>query len=200
MKSNISRRVALTVLAGAAGLAVLPAGAITDAKARQLVNQVVADINSIINSGRSERAMFGEFEKVFRRYGDVPIIARSALGPDARSASRAQLNAFADAFAIYLSRKYGRRFREFIGGQIEVTGTRQVRDYFEVVAVTRLRGQSPFEVVFRVSDKSGKDKFFDIVIEGISLLKTERTEIGALLDQRRRDLDRLIADLPSVGV
>lgn len=200
MKSDISRRVALTVLAGAAGLAVLPAGAITDAKARQLVNQVVADINSIINSGRSERAMFGEFEKVFRRYGDVPIIARSALGPDARSASRAQLNAFADAFAIYLSRKYGRRFREFIGGQIEVTGTRQVRDYFEVVAVTRLRGQSPFEVVFRVSDKSGKDKFFDIVIEGISLLKTERTEIGALLDQRRRDLDRLIADLPSVGV
>ncbi|MEM6824303.1 MAG: ABC transporter substrate-binding protein [Pseudomonadota bacterium] len=200
MKSDISRRVALTVLAGAAGLVALPAGAITDAKARQLVNQVVADINSIINSGRSERAMFGEFEKVFRRYGDVPIIARSALGPDARSASRAQLNAFADAFAIYLSRKYGRRFREFIGGQIEVTGTRQVRDYFEVVAVTRLRGQSPFEVVFRVSDKSGKDKFFDIVIEGISLLKTERTEIGALLDQRRRDLDRLIADLPSVGV
>ena len=199
MQSDIGRRTALGLVAGAASLAALPAAAIDDANARRLIDQVVRDINGIINSGRSERAMFGEFEKVFRRYGDVPIIARSALGADARSASRAQLNAFADAFAVYLSRKYGRRFREFIGGQIEVTGTRQVRDYSEVVSVTRLRGQAPFEVVFRVSDKSGSDKFFDIVIEGISLLKTERTEIGAMLDQRRRDLDRLISDLRTVG-
>lgn len=196
MPSKLSRR---AVLAGTCAFAACPAFAITDAKARQLVNQVVADINATINSGRSESAMFGEFEKIFRRYGDVPIISRSALGADARSASRAQLNAFSDAFAGFLARKYGRRFREFIGGQIEVTGTRKVRDYYEVVSLTRLQGQAPFEVVFRVSDKSGSDKFFDIVIEGISLLKTERTEIGAMLDQRRGNLDALIQDLQRAG-
>lgn len=196
MQNKFSRR---TVVLGACALVAFPAHAITDAKARQLVGRVVADINKIINSGKSETAMFRDFEGIFRSYGDVPIIARSALGADARSASRAQLNAFSDAFAGFLARKYGRRFREFIGGTIEVTGTRQVRDYFEVISVSRLRGQSPFEVVFRVSDKSGSDKFFDIVIEGISLLKTERTEIGAMLDQRRGDLDTLIQDLKRAG-
>lgn len=199
MQSDFGRRSALALLAGSVAFAALPAAAITDGQARQLVDRVVGDINGIINSGRSEQAMFGEFETLFLRYGDVPIIARSALGPDARSASSAQLGAFADAFATYLSRKYGRRFREFIGGQIVVEGTRQVRDYYEVVSTTKLAGQAPFEVVFRVSDKSGRDLFFDIVIEGISLLKTERTEIGAMLDKRRGDLDALIRDLRGAG-
>lgn len=199
MQSNLTRRSMLAVAAGALTTAALPARALTDASATALVNAVVGDINRTINSGRSQNAMFAEFEKIFRRYGDVPIISRSALGPDARRASPAQLKAFSDAFAGFLARKYGRRFREFIGGQIEVQSARKVRDYWEVISLTRLQGQAPFQVVFRVSDKSGRDKFFDIVIEGISLLKTERTEIGAMLDKRRGDIDALIGDLRTAG-
>lgn len=199
MQSNLTRRAMLALTSGALATTVVPAFALTDASAQKLVNAVVGDINRIINSGRSQNAMFAEFEKLFRRYGDVPIISRSALGADARRASSAQLSAFADAFAGFLARKYGRRFREFIGGQIEVQGARKVRDYWEVISQTQLQGQAPFQVVFRVSDKSGSEKFFDIVIEGISLLKTERTEIGAMLDKRRGDIDALIQDLRSAG-
>ena len=179
----------------AAGLAGRAAHAFTDAEAKALINRVVAEINSIINSGRSEAAMYGLFEQVFRRYADVPNVARATLGRDARSASSAQLSAFSEAFAVYISRKYGRRFREFIGGQIEVIGAKPVKRWFEVETVARLQGQAPFSVVFRVSDRSGRDLFFDIVIEGISLVRTEQTEIGALLDKNRGDIDAMIQDL-----
>jgi phospholipid transport system substrate-binding protein len=200
MSDTVNRRSTLILLAGAVGLAALPAqAALDDAKARALIDRVVADINRIINSGRSESAMYGEFEKLFRRYADVPIISRSTLGPEARRATPAQLNAFADAFAGFLSRKYGKRFREFIGGQIEVQSSKKVKEYYEVTSVTRLAGQAPFQVVFRVSDRSGRDLFFDIVIEGISLLKTERTEVLAMLDRRRGDIDALIRDLRTAG-
>ena len=200
MSDTVNRRSTLILLAGAVGLAALPAqAALDDAKARALIDRVVADINRIINSGRSESAMYGEFEKLFRRYADVPIISRSTLGPEARRATPAQLSAFADAFAGFLSRKYGKRFREFIGGQIEVQSSKKVKEYYEVTSVTRLAGQAPFQVVFRVSDRSGRDLFFDIVIEGISLLKTERTEVLAMLDRRRGDIDALIRDLRTAG-
>ena len=53
--------------------------------------------------------------------------------------------------------------------------------------------------MFRVSDRSGRNLFFDIVIEGISLGKTERTEIGALLDKNRGDIDAMISDLRALG-
>lgn len=176
-----------------------PALALTEGEARRLIDQAVAEINSVINSGQSEGAMIGKFEGIFNKYADVSTMARSALGPPARSASSAQIRAFTSAFSGYMARKYGKRFREFIGGEIEVTGARAVKSFQEVTAVARLRGQSPFAVSFMVSDRSGRDKFFDLLIEGISLLKSERAEIGALLDRRRGDIDALISDLKRAG-
>ena len=173
--------------------------ALTEAEARNLIGKAVADINKVINSGRSASAMYGSFEQIFSKYADVPTIARSALGPPARSASSAQMSAFTKAFSGYMARKYGKRFREFIGGTIEVTGARQVKSFQEVQAVAKLQGQSPFAVSFMVSDRSGSDKFFDLLIEGISLLKSERAEIGAMLDKRRGDIDALIGDLQKAG-
>jgi phospholipid transport system substrate-binding protein len=172
--------------------------ALTVDQARGLVDKTVADINRIISSGKSEASMLASFEKLFASYADVPTIARSALGPAARTASNAQLSAFTKAFQGYISRKYGRRFREFIGGRIEVEDAREVKSYVEVITTAFLQGEAPFEVRFHVSDKSGKSLFFNIIIEGVNMLAAERTEIGALLDQRGGDLDRLIADLKTL--
>ena len=76
-----------------------------------------------------------------------------------------------------------------------MTGANARRRNVDVSAVATLASGASAGLVFRVSDRSGSDKFFDIVIEGISLLSSERVEIGALLDQRGGDIDRLTRDL-----
>lgn len=177
----------------------LPALALTEAGARTLVNNVVTDINRVIASGKSESAMLRDFEKIFVRYADVPIMARYALGADARSASKAQLRNFTKAFQGYISRKYGRRFREFIGGEVTVRSARKIKNGYEIKSLVKLQGSAPFDVTFLVSDKSGKDKFYNMFIEGVNLLLTERTEIGAMLDRRKGDLNKLITDLSKAG-
>ncbi len=190
------RQFVATALTGLTAMTLpLPAFALTEAGATQLVNSVVADINRVIASGKSENAMLRDFEKIFVQYGDVPIMARYALGVEARSASPAQLRQFTRAFQGYISRKYGRRFREFIGGEVTVRNARKIKAGYEVRTSVKLRGSSPFEVTFLVSDKSGSGKFFNMFIEGVNLLLTERTEIGAMLDARGGDLNRLIKDL-----
>ena len=138
------------VLAMASGLVLAglphPAKALTVDQARGLVDKTVAEINSIISSGKSESAMLRSFEQLFASYADVPTIARSALGPAARTASKAQLSAFTKAFQGYISRKYGRRFREFIGGRIEVTDAREVKSFVEVITTAYMQGEAPFEI------------------------------------------------------
>jgi phospholipid transport system substrate-binding protein len=184
------------LVGGAAALALpLPAAALTVDQARALVGRTIADVNKTINSGRSASAMYGDFEVIFARYADLPTIARSALGPAARSASGAQMTAFTAAYRGYMARKYGARFREFIGGEIEVTDARAIKSYFEVMSIAKLRGQAPFDVRWHVSDRSGKDLFFNIIIEGVNMLASERTEIGAMLDRQRGNIDGLIANL-----
>lgn len=186
----------------AAGALVLAAPrvafALTVDDARALVGRTIDTLNGIINSGKAESAMLGDFEKLFARYADVPVIARSALGVAAKSASKAQMSAFTKAFQGYISRKYGRRFREFAGGRIEVTDAKPLKSYFEVVSVAYLPGEAPFDLRWHVSDKSGKDLFFNLIIEGVNMLASERSEIGALLDKRKGNIDQLIEDLKAI--
>lgn len=201
MPSNFTRRRLLGAgLATTTALALpLPAMALNDATARALIDKVVAEINRVIASGKSLGGMIQDFENIFARYADVNIIAQSTLGADSRRASAAQMRAFTDAFRGYIARKYGKQFRQFVGGRIEVQGVRQVKSWHEVISTVYLRGEAPFEVRFLVSDRSGRDLFFDMLIEGVSLRLSERTEIGAMLDARRGNIDALIQDLRSAG-
>ena len=52
-------------------------------------------------------------------------------------------------------------------------------------------------MTFLVSGQSSR--FFDMLIEGVSLLKSERTEIGSMLDRRKGDINALISDLRKAG-
>ena len=193
----LSRRtfVAGSLLAGAALSVPRLAYALDVDSARALIDKAIGAVNDTINSGKSEQAMYGDFEAIFAKYADVPAIARSALGVASRSASDGQMKAFIKSYQGYVSRKYGRRFREFIGGKIEVTDARPIKSYFEVVSVAYLQGEAPFDLRWHVSDKSGKNLFFNIIIEGVNMLASERTEIGSLLDRQGGNLDALIEEL-----
>lgn len=199
-KLIITRRgFGLGLVGGAAAMVVPTASlALTVEQARALIDKAVADVNTSINSGKAQTAIYADFERIFSRYADVPVIARSALGVAARSASSAQMSAFTKAFQGYLARKYGRRFREFVGATIEVTDARPIKTYFEVISVARLKGKAPFDLRWHVSDKSGKNLFFNLIIEGVNMLSSERAEIGAMLDKRKGDINALIEDLKKV--
>lgn len=198
--SDLSRRHLLSCIAAVPALGLAStAQALSEGDARDLIDRVMAEVHGIINSGQSESRMIARFERLFGDYADVPAIARSALGPPARSASAGQLSAFSDAFQGYMARKYGSQFRRFIGATVRVEGAREVQRYFEVNTTMTLRGQAPFEVRWHVSDRSGRPLFFNLIIEGVNLLATERQEIGTMLERRGGNISALITDLGSAG-
>ncbi|MGB0905595.1 MAG: MlaC/ttg2D family ABC transporter substrate-binding protein, partial [Mangrovicoccus sp.] len=181
---------------GLASFAALkPAFAVSTSASEDLVRKMVAEITKVVNSGQSDKAMFRDFEKLLSQYADLPTIARYSLGVAARSASASELKSYTAAFQGYIARKYGQRFREFIGGTVEIKRTRDDGKYVVVSSTAKLRGKSPFAVDFFVSDRSGSVKVFDVSIEGIRLLTSERTEIGAIYDQVGQDIGKLTAEL-----
>ncbi|WP_330999036.1 MlaC/ttg2D family ABC transporter substrate-binding protein [Mangrovicoccus algicola] len=192
---DLSRRAMLAGLTGTAVLATLsgPALALTEDQAVSYVQSMAADIEKTINSGRSDAQMYKAFEQLLNQYADMDTIARFALGPAARSASSGELSAYTAAFRTYLSKKYGARFREFIGGDIQVQGARKDKRAVIVSARAKPRGQSAVAVDFHVSDRNGK--VFNVILEGVNLLTTERTEITSLLDQQGGSISNLTAEL-----
>ncbi|MFB2530764.1 phospholipid-binding protein MlaC [Paracoccus sp. p4-l81] len=199
--TNPTRRGLLALAAAGAAVALLPrpALALTDAEAKSLIDTALGEVYRVINSGKPEAQMFKDFEAIFTKYADVNTIARSALGPAARAASPQDLADYTLAFRGYIGRKYGRRFRDFIGSKIEVVSARPVKTFWEVKSMARLKGRAPFEALWHVSDRSGKNLFFNIIIEGVNMLAAERSEVGAMLDANRGDMRGLIATLQKSG-
>lgn len=185
------------LLGAGAALALVPAVARAQdlATSRALVDALVADVNAVIASGKPEDAMIRDFAAIFQAYADAPTIARYSLGADARQATPDQLSRYTQAFSNYVARKYGSRFREFIGGQIVVEEARAVPNGVEVTTTAIFRNEAPFRVDFWVSEATGRPLFFNLIVEGVNMLLSERTEVQAMLDQRGGDIERLIADL-----
>ena len=180
-------------------LAALPAGAQTGNQAVALVRATVDEVLATVNSGRPPAQRYPAFQSIFNRRADIDAMARAALGPTARQLGAQDFAAFRQAMSGYVARKYGKRFQEFLGGRIEVGAARQLKSFWSVDSTAYLRGQTPTRVEWHVSDRSGQVRFFNLIIEGVSMLASEREEIAAMLARRRGDVRALIADLQRAG-
>lgn len=188
----------MILTATAAAFAPQSSVALSVETSQTIVTALVTEVNAVIASGKSEDAMIADFAALFDKYSDVPTIARYCLGADARSASAGDMQTYTAAFRQYIARKYGRRFQEFVGGEITVEGAMPVKSWIEVETTVLLRGRSPLQMDFHVSDRSGQHKFFNFIIEGVNMLLTERAEIGAILDSEGRDITALSARIAAI--
>jgi phospholipid transport system substrate-binding protein len=193
---RIGRRGALGLVAAAALLAALPARAAATDRAVALVETLSAELTRLVNSGRSAGQLYGEFERLLVRYADMPAVSASVLGPPWRGASQAERQAFVAAFQRYLSRKYGAQFDDYRNARIEVTGAKD-GGRAGVLVLTRVvrPGQQAIAVDWQISERSGKARVVNLVIEGVSMLATERAEVGAMLEASRGSIDGLIGQL-----
>lgn len=196
---NETRRGFLGLIALGAVAVATPVRALGAPEATAAIQRAVDEVFAIINSGAAPAQMYARFEGVFTRHADVDAIARSALGPMARKIDKATFAEFRSAMTGYIARKYGKRFREFIGSRIEVGSARPLKSFWAVGSTAYLNGRSPMQVEWHVSDKTGSPRFFNLIIEGVNMLASEREEISAMLSRRKGDIRGLIADLRAAG-
>lgn len=194
-----TRRGFLGLICAGAMLVAAPARAMDAGAAQAAIQASVSEVLAIVNSGAPPAQMYDRFEGVFVRHADVDAIARSALGPTARKIDTATFAEFRSAMTGYIARKYGRRFNEFIGSRIDVGAARPVKSFWSVASTAYLNGRSPMQIEWHVSDKAGAPRFFNLIIEGVNMLASEREEISAMLARRKGDMRGLIADLNAAG-
>lgn len=196
--AGLGRRDFIVGLVAAGALVALggPASAQATTQAQAFVTSLSAELTQLVNSGQSESQVLSGFESLLAQYADLTAIGASVLGPPWRGASTSQKREFISAFSHYVSRRYGKQFRQYTDAQIEVTGARDGGRVGVLVNSQVLRpGQETVAVDWQISSQSGSQKVVNLVIEGVSMLATERSEMGARLDAAGGSIDSLISDL-----
>lgn len=195
---HLPRRAVLAGLLGTSLGTFIPSVALglSEKVAIDFTSEVMDVIRGIISSSTSEEQMLRDFQSAFNKYTHVPLIAKTALGAPGRRATSSQLAAYIKAFEVYISRKYGRQFHRLAGDTFAVKGSRDAGSKGVLVQFHVDQVNKPsYDVEWWVIEVDGKPKLFDIILEGISMLSSERTEIGALLESVGGDIDKMTARL-----
>jgi len=195
--NNKTRRFVMMSFLGIVGLYASPVFAFKKSDAEKLIKNLTNDVLGAVNEQKSEDIMFSRFEEIFSKYADVPLIARKALGPTWRGASKAQRSAYVSAFRGYMARYYGKRFEEFLGSEIIVSNSRKTSGGFLVGSNIILKDGSSYQAQWHVIDARGKYLMYNLFLEGVSVLSDVRVQIGSMLDKRAGSIDRLIEHLNS---
>ncbi|MEM6973952.1 MAG: ABC transporter substrate-binding protein [Pseudomonadota bacterium] len=162
-----------------------PASALDSDGAKAHVRTTVDEVLDLVRGSGSGDSKANDFRAILEQRAAMPQIARFAAGAVWRDMSDAQQRAYVDAFSHYLATIYARRFQEYSGQSIDLGTTRDLgRRGIEVESTVKGGGQPPIAVAWVVSDRPGRVVLADIVIEGVSLLITQRDEITALVSQK----------------
>ncbi|PKP67859.1 MAG: hypothetical protein CVT86_00255 [Alphaproteobacteria bacterium HGW-Alphaproteobacteria-8] len=185
------------VLVGAiAASAVTPALALDGAEARKFVETMGAELIEILRTAKPGAERADEFLDLFRRAAALPQIGRFTMGLNWRQMTEAQQAAFLEAFESHAVRSYTKSIGDYSGQVLIVTGTQDAGQRGVLVSsVLRAQGAQDVRLDWLVSDRSGKPQVVDVVAEGVSLAITQREEFAAMVEARRGDIDRFIADL-----
>ncbi len=176
----------------AAAMAAAPAAAAPDPAAliRDLGNQALAVLGKNVKS--PERA--ARFRQLFREDFDVPVIARFVLGRYWRVATQAEQQEFVRLFEGYIALAYANRLADYGGEQLRVIGSRPDPDGAIVASeIIRTNGAPPAKVDWRVTLVNGNYKITDVVVEGVSMAVTQRSEFASVIQRNGGKVEGLLA-------
>ncbi len=154
-----------------------------------LGNQGLAVIRS--NAAIDQKAAY--FHQMLRQDFDLARISRFGLGPYWRAASEREQQEFSRLLEDHLVRFYGRRFAEYGGESLRVTGSRADPDGV-IVSSQIIRPQGlPIAVDWRLGLSDGRYKIADVIVDGVSMALTQRSEFAAMIQRNGGQVAGLLA-------
>jgi phospholipid transport system substrate-binding protein len=138
-------------------------------------------------------------EKDLLPHFDTEYAARLVLGAHWRDATPEQRKRFVTAFYHSMEANYGKSLVDFTGDRLKVFPTKMGADADRTTVRTEVKRDNGSTVPVNYSMRRGPDgwKAWDVVIDGISYVKSFREDFGSEIDQK--GLDEVISRMESGG-
>lgn len=138
-------------------------------------------------------------EKDLLPHFDTEYAARLVLGSHWRDATPEQRKRFVSAFYHSMEANYGKSLVDFTGDRLKVFPTKMEPNADRTTVRTEVKRDNGSTVPVNYSMRRGPDgwKAWDVVIDGISYVKSFREDFGSEIDQK--GLDEVITRMESGG-
>jgi len=191
----MTRRFLLTTLAFllvGASPAVLPNAVAADPSV--FMNELWTRAVEILGKKVPQTERLARFRELFQADFDGPGIARFVLGRYWKNASEQEQQEFLKLFEDYVVYVYGIRLSSFNGETFKVRGSRA--DNSGVIVSTDIispGGEAPIKIDWRLVTDKGAFKINDVIIEGISMMVTQRSEFASVIQRHGGQMSGLLS-------
>lgn len=176
---------------------ITPAQAASTDDASKFVQNLGDQALSIItNKSFSKDKKQAGLEKIFTANVDFHWIGRFVMGRFWRQATDAQKTRYLKEYQRFLTLHYTARFADYSNGSFKVVSTKDDGDGDFTVAMqlqSDEKNSEPVLVDYRIRRSGGGFKIFDVIVEGVSLIATQRSEFASVITNN--GIDYLIDQL-----
>lgn len=164
-------------------------------EAAAFIRQVGNELGSLVSTAPSEAERRRRVAAFIDRVVDVPGVARFCLGRFWTAATPEQQQEFIRLYRLTLVDGVGSRFGEYSGGQVKVTTSRpEVRaDGIYVPTTVERPNNRPNGVVWMLQPSGSTFRITDVIVEGVSLRITQRSDYASFLARHNGDIGTLLS-------
>jgi phospholipid transport system substrate-binding protein len=141
---------------------------------------------SILSAKSSDAQKQTQLEGMFLKIVDTDWIARFVLGASWRKMQPAQQAEYLQTYRKFLIKHYVSNFKEYTAGTtFKVLKSRPIgaKDQYLVSMAILRKGEQPINLDYRVRQEGSVFHAIDIVVEGVSLLATQRAEFASVIQR-----------------
>lgn len=137
-----------------------------------------------------------KFKQLLASSFDLKTIGRFALGRYWKVATPAQQKEYQALFENMVVKVYSNRFKEYKGQDLVVSSAKPEGEVDVLVTSFIVPKSGPrVQVDWRVRNKNGQRKIVDIIVEGVSMAVTQRSEFASVIQAGGGNVDVLINHL-----
>jgi len=144
----------------------------------------------------SEKDRLIQFRTLLHAGFDMKTIGRFTLGRYSTRASDAEVEEFQRLFDEYVVQTYASRLGQYSGEKLQI-GTARKDESGDILVGSEIvpREGPQVRVEWRVRGEPGKFKIIDVIVEGVSMAITQRSEFSAVIQRSGGKIDGLISEL-----
>ncbi|MBT5899957.1 ABC transporter substrate-binding protein [Pelagibacteraceae bacterium] len=128
-----------------------------------------------------------QLEKLALNTVDVAGLAKYTLGQERKNLSDKQISEFVSTFKVFFSKNLSNKLKDYSDQEVKITGSKKISDNYVLVnsKIVSLKDKQEIAVDWRVFLVDGNLIIRDLVVEGLSLARTQREEFASIIANKK---------------
>jgi phospholipid transport system substrate-binding protein len=165
---------------------------------KQFIAEIISEAKEILNSGNSKKTKEGQLSEIALKTVDIKGLAYYTLGRKRKEISSEELKKYEKLFKGYFLKSFTSRLTDYSDPKIDVLSAEIVNEKYTIVKTLLLATDKKPEVKidWRVYTKNpDKPLIRDLIIEGLSLARTQKEEFASILSANNDNINTLFEKL-----